>query len=424
MSINKTLFLASGVTYATDVFNSTIEAPALEIGPISRTLRPILLGNRSLTSPVATLPTDFVTEFTQKNIVSFLEIPVYPNKLISASLTLSSTSIPLYNSSFNIKISVGSNINASSSASYFDITSLSKYSGVVSGTIGAGTTTFNVTPLINYLTTLPFWLSNSRVTLFVEGPSSGNQLLRVNTQQSYLSLSYNPVVPFSPQQVEASPGFEQVLLSWQPPSDNGGSSILDYTIEYREIDNNNTAIGEWIIAKTSTVTSASIDNLSNKSKYIARVRARNAVGLGSYSTVSNIVQPQANAAPRVSSTYNDANYTRIRLRRDTSVSWSGVNPILGLGEPGYETDTKFIKVGDNVKTWNDLDYVRVPNSSIQFPTQPPTNLVIGDGEFGSSNPRILCNLSNGEFLNIVGRNGVTATYSNLHQAIVLSLTQT
>ena len=88
-----------------------------------------------------------------------------------------------------------------------------------------------------------------------------------------------------------------------------------------------------------------------------------------------------------------------------------------------EADTRFIKVGDNITEWNNLDYVKVPNSSIQFPPFPPVNLIIGDGEFGISNPRILCSLSNNDYLNIVGRNGITANYSDTHKALVLSLTQ-
>lgn len=47
---------------------------------------------------------------------------------------------------------------------------------------------------------------------------------------------------------------------------------------------------------------------------------------------------------------------RILLRRDTSTNWDTNNPILSLGEPGVETDTLRVKLGDGVSNWQTLDY--------------------------------------------------------------------
>ena len=49
--------------------------------------------------------------------------------------------------------------------------------------------------------------------------------------------------------------------------------------------------------------------------------------------------------------------TQIKFRRDTSTNWSTVNPILGSGEPGLETDTGKVKIGDGSTEWNLLNYV-------------------------------------------------------------------
>jgi hypothetical protein len=49
--------------------------------------------------------------------------------------------------------------------------------------------------------------------------------------------------------------------------------------------------------------------------------------------------------------------TRIKLRRDTASNWTTANPTLALGEPGYETDTGSMKIGDGVTAWTSLDYV-------------------------------------------------------------------
>ena len=48
---------------------------------------------------------------------------------------------------------------------------------------------------------------------------------------------------------------------------------------------------------------------------------------------------------------------RYIYRRDEAANWSSINPVLRLGEPGYETDTNKLKVGDGVTPWNDLDYI-------------------------------------------------------------------
>ena len=49
--------------------------------------------------------------------------------------------------------------------------------------------------------------------------------------------------------------------------------------------------------------------------------------------------------------------TQIKFRRDTSTNWSTVNPRLGSGEPGLETDTGKVKIGDGSTEWNLLNYV-------------------------------------------------------------------
>jgi Major tropism determinant N-terminal domain len=47
---------------------------------------------------------------------------------------------------------------------------------------------------------------------------------------------------------------------------------------------------------------------------------------------------------------------RIKLRRDTAANWTATNPVLAQGEPGYETDTGYMKIGDGATAWVSLDY--------------------------------------------------------------------
>jgi hypothetical protein len=46
----------------------------------------------------------------------------------------------------------------------------------------------------------------------------------------------------------------------------------------------------------------------------------------------------------------------IQLRRSTAASAATSNPTLAAGEPGFETDTGKLKIGDGTADWNSLPY--------------------------------------------------------------------
>jgi hypothetical protein len=48
--------------------------------------------------------------------------------------------------------------------------------------------------------------------------------------------------------------------------------------------------------------------------------------------------------------------TRMQQRRGTAEQWTTSNPILNVGEIGYESDTNKFKIGDDANHWNDLPY--------------------------------------------------------------------
>jgi hypothetical protein len=47
----------------------------------------------------------------------------------------------------------------------------------------------------------------------------------------------------------------------------------------------------------------------------------------------------------------------IQFRRGSAQEWTDANPVLGSGEPGFETDTRKVKIGDGATTWQDLAYI-------------------------------------------------------------------
>ena len=59
--------------------------------------------------------------------------------------------------------------------------------------------------------------------------------------------------------------------------------------------------------------------------------------------------------------------TQIKLRRDTAANWTLEDPILAQGEPGFETDTSKLKIGNGTSPWSTLDYiVAEPDGSIDL----------------------------------------------------------
>jgi len=72
--------------------------------------------------------------------------------------------------------------------------------------------------------------------------------------------------------------------------------------------------------------------------------------------------------------------TVIKLRRDTYQNWIDNNPVLDVGEPGIETDTRKIKYGDGINPWTLLNY-----GTTVFPTTIAHATRATNIESGSSN---------------------------------------
>jgi hypothetical protein len=45
-----------------------------------------------------------------------------------------------------------------------------------------------------------------------------------------------------------------------------------------------------------------------------------------------------------------------QLRGDTAANWTSANPVLAARQPGYETDTRKLKIGDGTTAWTSLPY--------------------------------------------------------------------
>lgn len=64
--------------------------------------------------------------------------------------------------------------------------------------------------------------------------------------------------------------------------------------------------------------------------------------------------------------------TRIKLRRATAAVWGNVNPVLALGEPGFEVDTNKLKIGNGTDAWSVLSYAS-GGASVEVGTAAPVD---------------------------------------------------
>lgn len=69
--------------------------------------------------------------------------------------------------------------------------------------------------------------------------------------------------------------------------------------------------------------------------------------------------------------------TQIKLRRDTSANFTSKNPVLGIGEPAYETDTKKLKIGDGTTAYTQLPYFSSGGGSSDITATLPIKIVDG-----------------------------------------------
>ena len=95
--------------------------------------------------------------------------------------------------------------------------------------------------------------------------------------------------PGKPSMGAVTNGDDQVTVTWDAPTDNGGSAITDYDVRYCVSDEKSPAacVGDWTIWKasqTSTALSATITGLTNGTEYLLAARAANVAGEGSWSS--------------------------------------------------------------------------------------------------------------------------------------------
>lgn len=127
--------------------------------------------------------------------------------------------------------------------------------------------------------------------------------------------TYTYVIPSAPTLLNASnAGSSEVSLSWTAPTDDGGQSITDYVIQYR-----NFPAGSFQTYNdgTSTSTSALVSGLTNNQEYEFQVAAVNSVGQSPYSNTSTATPEATYTTPVVSSPGFNIGIAEVELSGDT-----------------------------------------------------------------------------------------------------------
>ena len=131
--------------------------------------------------------------------------------------------------------------------------------------------------------TIPSLANGTEYTVRVIATRTG-----ANDGPSSAEVTASPVTtPGAPQHLSAVAGYEQVTLTWDAPSSDGGSAILRYEVA---VDDS----GTWIDAGLDL--EETVTGLTNGQRYTFAVRAVNAAGTGPAATVTIVTSnplPQA-----------------------------------------------------------------------------------------------------------------------------------
>ena len=143
--------------------------------------------------------------------------------------------------------------------------------------------------------------------------------------------TYNITVkapPSAPQNLTATAGNKQVVLSWTAPSSPGSSPITDYIVEYSTDNSTWTVFNDGV----STNTTATVTGLTNGTLYYFRVAAVNTVGTGKYSNTASATP--FNARPVFSAISNNSPSGTPKNPGD-SITWNAT---------AYDPDSNQVKL--------------------------------------------------------------------------------
>ncbi len=104
-------------------------------------------------------------------------------------------------------------------------------------------------------------------------------------------------VPAAPQDVSATPGFDEVAVTWSAPASDGGSNIIGYTVTVTPTGGGSPTTD----SVGASATSDTVGGLTNGTAYNVSVTATNGVGTGPAGNASNNPVTPSAEAPDITS---------------------------------------------------------------------------------------------------------------------------
>ena len=192
------------------------------------------------------------------------------------------------------------------------VTNYTIYYGTNSGNYTMNMTVANLT---SYTIT---GLSNGQRYYFVVSANNG-----VGESEKSNEVSAVPcTLPSAPRNLTAVAGNRNVTLTWEPPADNGGMSVTNYTVYYGTTPGNytnNITVGN--------ITSYTITGLINGQRYYFVVSAINSVGESEKSTESSAMPCTVPSAPQ--------NLTTVAGNGNVTLTWEPPADNGGMPITGY-----------------------------------------------------------------------------------------
>lgn len=111
----------------------------------------------------------------------------------------------------------------------------------------------------------------------------------------------------------------------------------------------------------------------------------------------------------------DYSDTRIQFRRGSASEWSSSNPILGEGEPGYDTTNDILKIGDGINSWASLSGI-TPSSINNVETG--NHFTLGAGPYSNWQPSAVADVVRVTTTANVIIHGLDSTYLNKDQITI------
>jgi hypothetical protein len=192
--------------------------------------------------------------------------------------------------------------------------------------------------------------------------------------------------PSAPTSVTGTAFNAQVSLSWNPPSDDGGSTITGYLVQY-----SGDGGATWATDPNNISTNSSIivTGLTNGTLYLFRVAATNEVGTGEFSIPSESLKPTTSASAPTSVS---------GIAGDSEVSLSWVTPEVDGGgaitdyEVGFKeaaaAETTWITFNDGTSIANSATVTGLSNGTAYIFRVAAVNST-GIGSYGISSSAII-----------------------------------